>query len=86
MKINIVQVGNSRGIRLPKALLQESGLDKLTEVDIKVKDEKLIITRLKTPRKGWQEAFRKMAMAKDDQLLDKDELGTAWDEEEWEWR
>jgi antitoxin MazE len=87
MKTNIIQIGNSRGIRLPKSLLQECGLDDNanSEVEVTVKNKHLIITKAETARCGWDNAFKKMALAKDDQLIDiKD--ASSWDKEEWEWK
>ncbi len=37
------------------------------------------------PRAGWEKAFRRMAAAGDDALLDGDRSLSSWDEEEWEW-
>ena len=85
MKTRIVQIGNSRGIRIPKVMLEQSGLGE--EVELKVKKEGIIITPIKKARAGWSEAFRQMAQNKDDQLLYPDILANAgrWDEEEWTW-
>ena len=87
MKANIIRIGNSRGIRLPKSLLQECGLDNtLMEVDIAVKNKSLVITRSESIRDGWENAFKKMAEAGDDELLDTEFLQNSWDESEWEWK
>ena len=84
MRTRIVQIGNSRGVRIPKALLEESGLH--GEVEMSVRDGALVITPAGQPRQGWSEAFRKMALHGDDALLD-DDLATAdaFDAESWEW-
>ena len=37
------------------------------------------------PREGWEDAFKKMAAAGDDRLLDQDVSGTSFDKDEWEW-
>ncbi len=84
MKAQIVRIGNSRGIRIPKPLLEETGLS--GEVEVSVKDDALVISRSRKPREGWAEAFEAMAAAGDDPLLDGDSLQpTTWDAEEWEW-
>ena len=84
MKTRIVRVGNSRGVRIPKVLLQQSGLP--DEVTIEVEGNRLIIRPVSRPRAGWDEAFRKMALAGDDRLLDGDLPSTSrWDETEWQW-
>jgi antitoxin MazE len=84
MKTKIVRVGNSRGVRIPKLLLEQTGLG--DEVVIEAEGNCLVIRPLSRPREGWDEAFRAMAKAGDDKLLDGDLASTSkWDEEEWEW-
>ena len=82
MKARIVQIGNSRGIRIPKVWLDQLGLE--DEVEVAVQKDKLVIRRAHRPRQGWNEAFRSMAERGDDHLLDK-LSATKWDREEWEW-
>ena len=85
MKTKIVKIGNSQGIRIPKILLEQSGLH--DEVELEVKNNQLIIRPKRSTRKGWEDAFRLMAEMSDDQLLDEDSLlnQSNWDKEEWEW-
>jgi antitoxin MazE len=82
MKARIVRIGNSRGVRIPKALLDESGL--AGEVEITVEGRRLVIAPVARAREGWDEAFAAMANRGDDRLLD-DEVATSWDQTEWEW-
>ena len=85
MKTKIVKVGNSRGIRIPKSLIDESGLK--GDVELEVSDDKIIIKPISKHRASWDAAFQKMAKNSDDALLDSDIIlnQTRWDEEEWEW-
>lgn len=84
MRIRIVKIGNSRGIRIPKALIEQ--LDLKEEVELQVKDRSLVICPAVRPRAEWNAAFQAMATQGDDVLLDGDGAGlTAWDEEEWQW-
>lgn len=84
MRGQIVKIGNSQGIRLPKVLLEQAGLS--GEVELQAKDDQIIIRPLRQPRQGWDEAFRAMARNGDDSLLDADAASlTQWDESEWEW-
>jgi antitoxin MazE len=84
MKTRIVQIGNSKAIRLPKLLLEESGLGEY--VEIRVEGNHLIIEPAERPREGWDQAFAEMAREEDDVLLDSREFTPSrWDEEEWEW-
>ncbi len=85
MITRIVKIGNSQGIRIPKILLDQTGLT--DEVELEVRKNQLIIRPTRKVRQGWEEAFRTMAEHKDDQLLDKEQLinQSDWDAEEWEW-
>lgn len=78
----MVKIGNSQGIRIPKALIEQLGLE--AEIELVVEDDHLEIHKGAKPRAGWAEQLRKMAEAGDDKLLD-EETPTKWDEEEWEW-
>lgn len=83
MKARIVRIGNSRGVRIPKSLLQETGLD--GDVEIHAQDGTLVIQPARKPRAGWAAAFRETARRGEDKLLDPP-TPTRFDEEEWEWR
>jgi antitoxin MazE len=84
MKVNIIRIGNSQGIRIPKLLLEQCHLGKTVELE--VRDDHLALLPAERPRSGWANAFREMAAQGDDALLDKDELSpTKWDRAEWEW-
>jgi antitoxin MazE len=82
MKARIVRVGNSRGVRLPKPLLEEAGLP--DEVEIRAEPGRIVIEAAVRPRAGWAEAAKRMAAAGEDELLDPP-APTAFDEEEWVW-
>lgn len=83
MKARIVRIGNSQGIRIPKPLLEQSGLG--TEVELEVHPNQIIIRSADQPRKGWAKSFQQMAAEGDDALLESGEGLSSWDEEEWEW-
>lgn len=84
MKARIVKIGNSRGIRIPKVLIDEARLGE--EVEIQVQGNTLIVQPVARARTGWDAAFQKMANAADDTLLDGDVyIPTSWEEAEWEW-
>jgi antitoxin MazE len=84
MKTRVVRIGNSRGIRIPKVLLEQTGLP--VEVEISAEGDSLVIRPANRPRTGWAAAFQEMALRGDDCLLD--EVGPSssnWDRTEWEW-
>ena len=79
-----MRIGNSRGIRIPKPVIEQCGFE--GEVEIEVRDGLLIISSSTRARDGWGAAFARMAENGDDQLLDRvAEPASSWDDEEWEW-
>lgn len=82
MKARIVRVGNSRGVRLPKPLLEEAGLS--DEVQIHAEPGRIVIESALRPRAGWSDAARRMAESGEDILLDPP-TPTEFDAEEWTW-
>ena len=83
VRARIVSIGNSQGVRIPKLLLEQTGIK--GEVELEVRQDKIIIHALKPVRKEWDQAFQDMAAHEDDILLDDDTIKTTWDEEEWVW-
>jgi antitoxin MazE len=84
MKTRIVRIGNSQGIRIPKPLLEQTGLR--DEVEVSVQDDGLMIRPARKARTGWADAFREMARRGDDAPLDDAPPSlSSWDEDEWEW-
>lgn len=77
-------MGRSHGLRIPKSLLDQTGLE--GEVEISAEEGALIVGPAAKPRAGWEASFAEMAERGDDQLLDGD-LPTlsSWDEVEWQW-
>ncbi len=82
MKSKLVRIGNSRGIRLPKSLIEQAGLTE--EVDLEVRDGEIVITSAEQPRTGWADAARVLADRGEDRMLDAP-TPTRFDEEEWTW-
>ena len=81
---HIIKIGNSQGVRLPKNLLQNSGIE--NEIYLSSENGKIIITPVLKNRINWDKAFQEMAENGDDQLLDINQCSTStWDEQEWEW-
>lgn len=84
MKTRVIKIGNSRGIRIPKSIIEQSGLN--DEVELEVRNDQIIIKSISTnKRENWDLLFKKMAQNKDDILLDADALAgqTIWDNNEW---
>ena len=85
MKVNVVRIGNSRGIRIPKTILDQCRVTDAMELE--VQGNQLLLRPATGPRAGWDDAFRRMHHQGDDQLLDQDhaEVATSWDRTEWQW-
>jgi antitoxin MazE len=83
MKTRIVQIGNSRGVRLPKVLLEQAQLAE--EVELDAEPGRIVIRRGSRPRVGWAAAARKMHELGEDRLLDPT-TSTQFDEKDWKWR
>jgi antitoxin MazE len=79
----IVRIGNSRGIRVPKALLEQAQLP--DEVELHAEPGRLVVRAARRPRDGWAEAAAEMHQRGDDTLLDA-VTRTRFDSEEWAWR
>lgn len=84
VRTRLIRIGNSRGVRLPKTILEQAGLER--DVDIEVHDGAVVIRPAGHPRAAWPAAFADIAAQGDDFILDADAPSlTSWDEEEWEW-
>jgi len=81
-KTRIVRIGNSRGIRIPKALLEQAQLPE--EVELRAEPGRLVVRAAHRPRDGWAEAARAMHTRGDDRLLE-ESTPTHFDEQEWTW-
>ena len=67
MDVSIIQIGNSKGIRLSKSLLERYNIKDSVEM---ILEKGHIIIKPKTiPRKGWEAAFKKMHESGDDKTL-----------------
>jgi len=82
IRTRIIKIGNSQGVRIPKLLLEQSGIH--TEVEIELHGDHLTIRQAAHPRSGWEQSFAEMAQNHDDLLLD-EMSATSWDQVEWEW-
>ncbi len=82
MKTKIVRIGNSKGVRLPKPLLDQVGL--VDKVDLEVRNGKLILSPANPVWDRWREAAILLAEREGDRLLDAP-TSTRFDDEEWEW-
>jgi len=81
MKAQLVRIGNSRGVRLPKALIDQVGLT--DEIDLRIENNCVVIAPVRPPRSGWADAARQLSATKEETL---DGFApTRFDEAEWQW-
>lgn len=85
MKTKLIRIGNSQGVRIPKPLIEESGITE--EIEMILRDNEIVLRSAEIIRKDWEKSFEKMAEQDDDALIDKEEIEkpTDWDEDEWTW-
>jgi antitoxin MazE len=68
MITTIRRMGNSKGVLIPKPLLQQLGLE--NQAEMRVEGDALVLRRPKSaPRAGWAEASRRIAAAGEDALV-----------------
>jgi antitoxin MazE len=82
MRTHLIRVGNSRGIRIPKPLLDQVGLE--DAVQIRAEKGRLVILPDRAPRQGWAAAFSGAAVLESGGGL-LGEVTNAFDSEEWTW-
>ena len=81
MILPVVQIGNSRGIRLPKAILEQCRIT--DKIEVEVHKENITLRPHKNPREGWEEQMKKMHERGEDELLIPDVVDLYF--EGWEW-
>lgn len=67
MEIQIIKIGNSKGLRLSKTLLEK--YDIKDKVELILEKGYIILKPISKPRKGWEKSFKEMNKNADDQLL-----------------
>ena len=83
MKVKLVPIGNSKGVRIPQAFIRACGFGE--HVEMRIEQDAIVLEAPRNPRESWDAAFEKMAAEGDDQLLVPGELSNEWDDAEWEW-
>jgi antitoxin MazE len=81
-RTRIVQIGNSKGIRVPKVLLEHAQLP--DEVELHAENGRLIVRAARKPRAGWADAAKAMHDGSEDEMLDASTTNR-FDDHEWQW-
>ena len=84
MRAKIVRIGNSKGIRLPKTLIEQYKMK--DEVILETRKDGIVIRPFEAPRADWEDHFIRMRHLGDDTLLDESPgIESDWDQTEWQW-
>ena len=83
MRARVIKIGNSQGLRIPKPILEQTGI--IDDVEIEVEKNQIIIRPIKNVRDGWDIAFKIMGEKGDDEPILDENISHSWDEEEWQW-
>ena len=83
MRIDIVPIGNSKGIRLSKTILEQCGFQETVEAE--VVDHQLVIKASHRVRQGWDKAFSAKTPFQENHFEEIQSLSNKFDKEEWEW-
>ncbi|MFY7667083.1 AbrB/MazE/SpoVT family DNA-binding domain-containing protein [Flavobacterium sp.] len=67
MEVSIIKIGNSKGFRLSKTILERYNIT--DKVEMILENEQIVLRPIAKPREGWDKAFQKMHENGDDQLL-----------------
>lgn len=81
---HLIRIGNSFGVRIPKAIIHQAGFEKEMNLIFKITEDGLLISSEKHAREGWEQQFKSPKKGrKNPSLLG--ELSNDFDKEEWEW-
>lgn len=83
MRVNLIAIGNSKGVRIPSSVIKECALG--DELEMRVEDGVIVLAPARGVREGWDAAFQEMAAAGDDGSMITEGLENGFDSEEWTW-
>ncbi|UOE42339.1 AbrB/MazE/SpoVT family DNA-binding domain-containing protein [Chryseobacterium suipulveris] len=83
MTTRIRKIGNSSGIIISKAMLDQLNIEPKDELELYVEGDKILIKKVKQPREGWEEQFKNADLLEgEEDLMD---FNNQFDDEEWTW-
>jgi len=81
----LIRIGNSQGVRIPKAIIEQAQLEK-RELTFNVVADGLLIQPVKKPRQGWKEQIEKALQSQESYDIDHEWLDAPLvDDEDWTW-
>jgi antitoxin MazE len=81
MKAQIIRIGNSQGIRIPKTMIEDGKLS--GEVELELHEDGILIRSLRKPRANWDSSFKSVSDIDDD--LQVEGASTEFEKKEWQW-
>lgn len=78
MQVSIIQIGNSKGIRLNKTLLEKYSIS--DKIELIMQDDCIVLRPILKPRSDWEEAFKHMHQNGDDKLI----IDSFFEDENWD--
>jgi len=82
---SLIRIGNSQGVRIPKAIIEQAQLED-KELEFKIIDDGLLIKPVKKPREGWKDQFDKAIQSGVSNQAEQEWLDAPLvDDEDWEW-
>ena len=67
MKVPIIAIGNSKGLRLSKTILERYNIK--DNIELVLEKNRIILKPVDEPRKGWKKAFENIRKHGEDELL-----------------
>lgn len=83
MNTSLIQIGNSKGVRIPKPLIEICHLDK--EIEFIVTEKGLLLSPSKSSRNGWELQFKNAIIQEKAENDLFEGMKNKFDEEEWTW-
>lgn len=82
METKLIPIGNSKGIRIPKSIIEKYQFGDM--LDLVETDEGILVKSSKEPRKGWDEQFKK-SLSREDEFSGFRDIPNDFDTTEWTW-
>lgn len=82
MLINLIKIGNSKGIRIPSHIIKECNIK--DKIELEIVENTITIKAVEKPRADWDNGFQRMHKNKDDKLIIDEEIDINTGDWEWE--
>ncbi|MFN3849765.1 MAG: AbrB/MazE/SpoVT family DNA-binding domain-containing protein [Spirosomataceae bacterium] len=85
MTVDVIKIGNSKGIRLSKTIIEQYNIGE--QVEIIFRNDEIVLRPKTKVREGWADTIRLANSVNNDTILDEfSQINNRFDEEEWEWK